>query len=297
WFPDDLKRKINAVNQPLIDLPSSEAGFPVIYTHKSLLPQDMQSIQFEMAFDNIDTVHGYNVVGRLEGNIREYVVIGAHYDHLGVVKNSGNGDYYAGADDNASGVAGLLEICRRWAGRDRNGRGLIAVSFTAEEDGMLGSRWFVDHLPVPRESIVAMINMDEIGRRGFASMRDVHRQDAPADAKYTVAYYSGASLQLEELIESAARGIDLNVSANPVNSFSHFGDAGAFHEAQIPTVNIFSGFHSDYHKPSDTPDKLDYVKMAEIIKFVDALLIELSMSHERIRFDPRIKVEKPVIPH
>jgi hypothetical protein len=297
WLPDAIKKKIESASELLVDLPNSSPDFPIIYTSNEYLTDEIRSISLKIAFENHLNTPGFNVVGRLEGRISEYVVIGAHYDHIGVVKNSNSGEYYAGADDNASGVAGLLEICRRWAGRDRNGRGLIAVSFTAEEDGMLGSKCFVEHLPVPRESIVAMINMDEIGRRGFANMSDVYRPGAVTDPEFTSAYYSGASPELDGLIKSATDGINLNVSANPLNSFGHFGDAGSFHEANIPTMNIFSSFHSDYHETTDTPDKIDYDKMGEIINFVDALLVNLSMSHEKIRFNPEIKVEKPEIPH
>lgn len=297
WPPNPIKWKIESVNEALVDLPDSEPDFPIIHLNSTNVESEIKSASLKIAFEDYNNNSGFNVVGRLEGNTKEYVIVGAHYDHLGVDKSSNNGAYYAGADDNASGVAGLLEICRRWAGRDRHGRGLIAVSFTAEEDGMLGSTWFTDHLPVPRGSIVAMINMDEIGRNGFENMRDVHRPGAVVDSGYTAAYYSGASPELEGVIKSAAEGINLNISANPVNSFSHFGDSGPFHESQIPTMNIFSGFHSDYHSTTDTPDKINYDKMAEIVRFVDALTVKLSMSHEKIRFDPEIKVDKPVIPH
>ena len=260
WLPDVVKRKIEDLNEGLVDLPDSRPDFPIIHTSAEYLTDEVKSISLKVAFKDNQNTHGFNVVGRLEGSIKEYVILGAHYDHLGVDKNSDSGDYYAGADDNASGVAGLLEICRRWAGRDRHGRGLIAVSFTAEEDGMLGSKWFVEHLPVPRESIAAMINMDEIGRNGFASMRDVHRPGAVIDSGYKAAYYSGASPELDEIIKSAADGINLNISANPVNSFSHFGDAGPFHEAQIPTINIFSGFHADITKRLIHPTRLTMIR-------------------------------------
>lgn len=317
WPPNDLDDKIKSARCYRSDLPGAVPSFPLIYLNgyfmsKHIAGGDPQQEweddpEFARAVSGLDVAlkvdycdrkdeKGYNVIARLEGKIPEYIIVGAHYDHLGIVTNTEKMEYHPGADDNASGVAGLIEIYRRWADRERPGRGLIAVAFTAEEDGMLGSKWFVDHLPVKQESIVAMVNLDEIGRRGFASMRDVHRPDTEPEKEYAAAYYSGASPQLEKVIESASRSIDLKLSAHPVNSFSHFGDAGPFHEAQIPTVHLFSGFHADYHSPSDTPDKLDYEKMAKMIDLTDSLLVKLSVT-EKIGFDPSIRVEKPRIPH
>ena len=315
--PHLLKEKVDTYRGFLVDLPSSKPNFPVVYfsdpmsfcqfwppetmeefvkKHKGADPKNKLTVKLRVHYKDYKETHGYNVIGKIDGPVDEYVLIGAHYDHLGVVEGDEGGAYYPGADDNASGVAGLLEICRRWANRKIEGRGLIAVAFTAEEDGLLGSRWFVDHLPVPKESIIAMVNLDGIGRRGFDNMRSVHRPDAIPDPRYAAAYYSAASPELKDILHGAGNGEDLELNIQPVNSFSHFGDAGPFHETHIPTVNLFSGFHKDYHSITDTPDKIDYEKMSRIIDLLDALLNILAEEPNRIDFDPSIKVEA-VIPH
>ncbi len=328
WPPNDLDDKIEAVRHYRSDLPNAIPSFPVIYLNGYLMTRHIaggdpyqeweDDPEFARAISEVDVTlkvdycnrriaHGYNVIGKIDGTVDEYVIVGAHYDHLGIVTESETSDssvastgqmsYFPGADDNASGVAGLLEICHRWAERDITGRGLIAVAFTAEEDGMLGSQWFVDNLPVPREAVTAMVNLDMIGRRGFANMRDVYRGDAEPDPKYAGAYFSAASPKLRDVLRAASDYVDLNVELQPVNSFSHFGDAGPFHEAQVPTVHLFSGFHNDYHTPNDTIDKLDFEKMSLMVDLADALLVNLSHESDRIDFNPEIKVDKPHIPH
>jgi len=317
WPPNDLGDKIEAARRYLTDLPDAIPSFPLIYLNGYMLTKHIaggdpyqeweDDPEFARAIAGVDVAlkvgyrdrketHGYNVIGKIDGTVNEYVVMGAHYDHLGVVEGDEGGAYYPGSDDNASGVAGLLEICRRWANRKMKGRGVIAVAFTAEEDGLLGSRWFVDHLPVSKESIIAMINLDGIGRRGFDNMRSVDQPDAKPDPRYAAAYYSAASPELKDILHGAGSGVDLELNIQPVNSFGHFGDAGPFHEVHIPTVNLFSGFHQDYHSPTDTPDKIDYEKMSLIIDLSDTLLNILTEESNRIGFDSSIKVET-VIPH
>ncbi|HHE46225.1 MAG TPA: M20/M25/M40 family metallo-hydrolase [Bacteroidetes bacterium] len=295
-LPPRIQRKSGEVNLPLVDLPETAAGFPTVHLFTDMKAQDISGIDLKVVFKDMNQTRGFNVIAGLEGEIPEYIIVGAHYDHLGAVEGDEQNAYYHGADDNASGVAGLLEICRRWHERNRTGRGLIAVAFTAEEDGMLGSRWFVDHLPVPREAVTAMVNLDEIGRRGFANMRDVQKDIEP-DPKYAGAYYSAASPKLRDILRSAVHRVDLNVELEPVNNFSHFGDAGPFHEAHIPTVQLFSGFHKDYHSPSDTIDKLDFEKMSSMVDLTSALLEVLTQAENAIEFNPGIRVEKPHIPH
>ena len=325
WPPPEITDKIKSSSRLLVDLKGTPAGFPTVHLHDEFeiiaekavkegisKSNDMgfkRSVEVELlvTFIDIGEAHGFNVVAKLDGDIPEYVVIGAHYDHLGLVQDAEAievtgttrryPEFYPGADDNASGVAGLLEICRRWCEREMTGCGLIVVAFTAEEDGMLGSRWFVDHLPVPRESIKAMINLDGIGRRGFATMRHVHRQDTVPDPRYGAAYFSAPSPELRDILCEAVLGVDLKLDIQPVNSFSYFGDAGPFHEAQIPTVSLFSGFHADYHSQGDTPDKIDYQKLSLMVELTDALLLNLMAGSSSISFDPEIKVEKPFIPY
>ncbi len=308
WPPTGLTEEISRASRRLVDLPKPEPDFPIVYLDGSNLqsvlqpPDNLQSevtVHLKVAFTSDSMTSGYNVVGRFDGSVPEYVIVGAHYDHLGVTVEGNKGEgYYPGADDNASGVAGLLEVCRRWAEREnRPRRGLIAALFTAEEDGQLGSKWLVGNLPVPREAVAAMINLDMIGRDGFANTSEVTRPDAIPEPGYAAAYFSAASPQLRDILRGTADMVELNVDIRPVNSFSHFGDAAPFHRAGVPAVHLFSGFHRDYHSPDDTPDRLNFAKLTRMVELTDRLLVNLAEEPGTIGFDPGIRFEGSVVPH
>ncbi|MDP8229259.1 MAG: M20/M25/M40 family metallo-hydrolase [Candidatus Electryoneaceae bacterium] len=289
---EEISRKSSEIRHPLVDLPDSDPEFPTVYLNDDLLQDNDENIQLNVVFRDRCESHGFNVIGRIDGTIDEYVVIGAHYDHLGTVEGDEDGDgvYFPGADDNASGVAGLLEICRWWMDYGSNERGLIAISFTAEEDGLLGSHWLTDHLPVPHDKIVAMVNMDMIGRDAFASMRDVRRPGAVPDERYVGIFYSAQSPELSDLIHTD--DFPLTMDIFPINRFP-FSDAGSFHNKHIPTVHLFSGYHCDYSSPRDTPDKLNYQKMARIVSLTQNILVRLAEHKEHIGFDPTIRATSP----
>lgn len=285
----EVDRKLKEIRESgfnFVELPNSEPEFPVVYLDSgSLNLSSGINLHLSLQFTDYNQAVGYNVVGKIDGSVDEYVVIAAHYDHLG---EDGAGSYYPGADDNASGVAGMLELCRLWSEREPDGRGLIAMSFTAEEDGMLGSKWLMGHLPFPREKISAAVNMDMIGRNGFSSYRDVHDPAAVIDTNYVGVFHSAQSPELEELINSANSGISLTVDMKGINSFP-FSDAGSFQDVQLPTVHLFSGYHADYSSVGDTPDKLNYFKISRIVNLIDAILLELRSSD--VKFDPNIRAK------
>jgi hypothetical protein len=308
-----LKEKIGAARNPLIDLDLVHREFPIIYCDafslmKELTPgseprdsawlrnavpeltgwlkgedSGLRALRFEYGFGRRANESALNVVGMSRGKTDEWVIVGAHYDHLGTG--------YPGADDNASGVAGLVELARRWYLKPEAGRGVIFVAFTCEEDGLLGSEWFQKQMPVSAAKVVAMVNLDMIGREGFGSMRDAMNPKATPVGGFAAAYFSAASPPMRDLIRAAADGIDLYVEIRPVNNFRHFGDAAPFHNAGLPTVHIFSGFHSDYHAKSDTPDKIDYIKLGRMIDLTEKLVTGLCQTNTRPTFDPTIRVE------
>ena len=202
-----------------------------------------------------------NVVGYLPGSDPqlkgEYVVIGAHYDHLGLggptsLASSKTKAVHHGADDNASGTSGLMELAREFARhRKRLARSMIFVAFAAEELGILGSTYYTAHSPVPLEKTVAMLNLDMIGR-----------------IKQGRLYVggTGSSIRFREMVEEANREIELDLSY----SISAYGasDHTSFAVKNIPVLFFFSGLHSDYHKPSDTWDKIDSKAGARILALV-----------------------------
>jgi len=203
-------------------------------------------------------VPAYNVVGVIEGNDpklkREYIVIGAHYDHLGHGGESSlapnSSDIHHGADDNASGTAGLLELARIFsAQRGQLRRSVIFIAFNAEESGLIGSKAYVNNPAAPLADTVVMINLDMIGR--------------VKENKLTVGGV-GTSPEFRNLAGSLNNGFTLQLSEDGFGPSDH----SSFYAKQIPVLFFFSGTHEDYHKPSDTADKINYEGQAKIVGFV-----------------------------
>ena len=213
-----------------------------------------------------------NVAGLLFGNgtTSKMVVVGAHHDHLGMGTSSslapGEVAVHNGADDNASGVAGLLELCGALAQLPPAQRpyDVLCVTFGAEEMGLLGSRHFVESLDdVRRENIVAMINFDMIGR-----MKE----------NEVVVAGVGTAPQWSDLV--AGQQTSLSVATKPDGQGP--SDHAAFYGEGVPVLHFFTGAHADYHKPSDDTDKLDYAGMAAITNL--ALLVVDDIVHEQVTF-------------
>lgn len=201
-----------------------------------------------------------NVLGLLRGSdpklADEVVVVGAHFDHLGW-GGEGSGSLepqqpaiHNGADDNASGVAGLLEVARALAAAPP-ARSVLFAAFAAEELGLLGSSHLVQNLPVPRERVVAMLNMDMIGR-------------PKEGVKLTVSGVGTAS-EWPALVEALNTNHHLTLTTDK----SGFGasDHSSFYAAGIPVLFFFTGAHENYHRPSDDAWLLDYSGMARVTKF------------------------------
>ena len=202
-----------------------------------------------------------NVIGVLPGRnpdlAGESLVIGAHYDHLGMgwpdVKAGNAGKIHHGADDNASGVAVMLELARHTAKKWQPERSILFVAFTGEEAGLLGSRHYIEHAKqYPAGKISAMLNLDSVGRLG----------DKPVTL-------FGADSAREWVHIFRGVGFVTGISVNAVPNDFGSSDQTAFLEADIPAVQFFAGAHTDYHAPSDTIDKIDpagLVKVAAVLK-------------------------------
>jgi Zn-dependent M28 family amino/carboxypeptidase len=240
----------------------------------------------------------YNIIGILEGADpvlkKEAIVIGAHYDHLGrggqdsLAPNSGA--VHHGADDNASGVAGMLELARTFTySRPKLRRTLIFIAFSGEEEGLLGSSYYVNNPVVPLANTIAMINLDMIGRA--------------KDRKLVIGGV-GTAEQWRSLIETAnvtnsvsvtvngpastSNGVPMVVGANGRTVVSSdttrqfnitmnedgYGpsDHSSFYAKQVPVLFFWTGTHADYHKPSDTADKINYEDETNIIKLVSRIV-------------------------
>jgi hypothetical protein len=217
------------------------------------------------------TVH--NVVGYLPGQTSEYVVIGAHYDHLGLgdehsLAPSQMGVIHPGADDNASGTAGVIELARYLSKQPKQKRGFLFITFSGEELGLLGSAWYVGHPILPLKDAVAMINLDMIGRirEGKVYINGVGTGDTLLKTVQDLKPPEGLKLDLSEKLGYAG------------------SDHLSFTLRQVPVVFFFSGLHGDYHKPSDTWDKIDSADAAKLLDYVATVASTLASAEGRPQF-------------
>ena len=214
-----------------------------------------------------------NVLAYLPGKTDEYVIIGAHYDHLGrgnfdSLAPSQVGQLHPGADDNASGTAGVLELARIMAPlKGQLQRGILFESFAGEELGLLGSAAWVKNPTRPLDKAVAMLNMDMIGR-------------IKNDKVYIGGVGTGSTLKAA--LEQAAANSGFTIEYSPGGYSS--SDHTSFVAKQIPVLFFFSGLHSDYHKPSDTWEKIDPVTATRLLGVVAATAEELADAEERPAF-------------
>jgi hypothetical protein len=221
-----------------------------------------------------------NVVGVLPGSdstlAREAVVIGAHYDHLGrggrhSLSPELAGQIHNGADDNASGTAAVLELA--WAAaadRDRFPRTLVFVTFAGEELGLLGSSHYVGHPTIPLEQTVAMINLDMVGR---------------AQGKVVVSGLD-TSPSLKADLDAAAEGGGIEVKQFQVGAGVGASDDTSFVLKKIPAIGFFSGFHSDYHRPTDDWQKIDAPGAVQVTSIVLELAARIANRTDRPEFMP-----------
>ncbi len=229
---------------------------------------------------NIKAIDGYsnNIIGITYGSDaklkNEYIVVGAHYDHLGIspLRNNplSSPQIHNGADDNASGVAGMLELMRIVQQMpEKPKRSIIWVAFTAEELGLIGSRVFVENPPVPWNQITAMINFDMIGRLNENSPR------------LTISG-TGTAKIFKPMINKLATNQSFHIIMNPDGEGP--SDHASFFRKRIPVLFFNSGLHEDYHQPTDDADKINYNGMKDIVNFAYQLLLDLANYNKTIKF-------------
>jgi hypothetical protein len=214
-----------------------------------------------------------NVLAYLPGKSDEYVIVGAHYDHLGKgdshsLAPSQIGQIHPGADDNASGTAGVLELARIVAPlAGKLDRGILFANFAGEELGLLGSAEWVKEPTRPLDKAVAMLNMDMIGRI--------------KDDKVFIGGI-GTGTTLKSAVEDAANGSSLHFEYSEGGYSS--SDHTSFVTKKIPVLFFFSGLHSDYHKPSDTWDKINAASATKLLNLVSKVSVELADAAEKPKF-------------
>jgi hypothetical protein len=204
----------------------------------------------------------------------EAIVVGAHYDHLGLggrdsLAENAIGQVHNGADDNASGTAAMLEIARAASShRARFPRPVVFLAFAGEEIGLLGSSYYVNHPAVPIERTVAMINLDMVGRPG---------------GRILVSGLDSAP-SLDADVNAAAEGSGIAVKGFKEGAGVGSSDDTSFLLRRVPSIGFFSGFHADYHRPSDDWDKIDANGGAAVARIALALAERLSARHDRPEF-------------
>jgi Zn-dependent M28 family amino/carboxypeptidase len=216
-----------------------------------------------------------NIIGLIPGSdpsvSNEYVVIGAHYDHLGMgdensLAASPTPAIHYGADDNASGTAGMLELAMRFSEKPPR-RSIVVMGFSGEEKGLLGSKHWVSNPTLPLSKVTAMINLDMIGRM---TNKKLNIQGV------------GTSPVWPALIDSTKVGTQFTISTTA----DGFGpsDHSSFTAKSIPVLFFFTGLHSDYHRPTDTYDKLNADGQAAIVTMVENIVRRVADAPKRPEF-------------
>ncbi len=245
----------------------------------------------QVSFDKGNgTVTGTNVIGFVDNEAENTVIIGAHYDHLGL---GGEGSLYRegaaihnGADDNASGVAVLLQLADSLQRHGPKNNNYLFMAFSGEEMGLLGSNYFAKNPTLSLESVSYMINMDMVGRL---------REDKTLSVSGT-----GTSPIWAQVLNATNPGFELVLKESGVGPSDHT----SFYLADIPVLHFFTGQHKDYHKPTDDADKLNYDGMQMITGYILEVIGELDddpkLVFKKTKNEseevPRFKVALGVVP-
>ncbi len=244
----------------------------------------------EVVYVNGDSsVTGTNVIGYIDNKAENTVIIGAHYDHLGMGGESSlhreGAAIHNGADDNASGVAVMLQIADSLAKREDN-HNYLFMAFSGEEIGLLGSNYFAKNPTVDLGKVNYMINMDMVGRL---------REDWTLSVSGT-----GTSPIWGQVLNSTNPGFKLVLNESGVGPSDHT----SFYLQDLPVLHFFTGQHEDYHKPTDDADKLNYEGMEMIVGYITSVISELDddpkLTFKKTKNEseevPRFKVALGVIP-
>jgi len=286
-----------SVSEAVAEQVLGEAGKGIIEKMKSApLVAGIYKTEVSLGyFKSTSTVHASNVLGLLEGTDKkdEYVVITSHYDHLGKRNDS---TIYYGADDDGSGTVGILELAEAFAKAKAAGKGprrsILFMTVSGEEKGLWGSEYYTNHPVYPLGKTVVDLNIDMIGRIGAEYLKNkdsVNYVYVIGDDKL-----SSDLTPITETINSKYSKMKLDRKYNDPNDKNRFyyrSDHYNFAEKGVPVIFYFNGVHADYHKPTDTPDKINYKLMAKRGQFVFFTAWEMANRNDMLKRD--LKLEKP----
>ena len=272
------------VGQPLSNLPArwpSGPDFMVMKVSekaaKTLLAQ--KQLEATVSID-VNTEHTFNVVAKIEAPEEnnpegDVLILGAHYDHMGLEEFEGEPAIFAGADDNASGTAGILELARYISERRAFlKKDVIVILFGAEERGLKGSRYYADHPVEPLDNVKAMVNIDMMGRMPNERTLGIRGL--------------GSAYEAPALFASLPNNDNLEL----VWEFREKGptDYSSFYAKGIPAFSFGTPHHVDYHKPTDTPDRINYDGMVMVYNYAVNLINRLAF--EPLRLTYRLQPQK-----
>ena len=239
--------------------------------------------------------NGNNVIAYLDNKAKKTIIIGAHYDHLGKnehnhsTKPNSHGEIHNGADDNSSGVAGVIELARMYAtNKTKENVNVVFALFSGEEDGLIGSKHMAASLSKYFPNVVAMINMDMIGRLNAE--------------KSLVVGGVGTSPYFQKIIDdNKPAGFNVTTESSGIGPSDHT----SFYLKDIPVLFFFTGTHLDYHKPSDDEDKINYYGVKNIVDYVFRVVNNISQINnleftktktENTKTVPKYKVTLGIMP-
>ncbi len=235
---------------------------------------------------NRKVVPSRNVVAMLEGSDPklkdEVVIVTGHYDHVGVM----NGRIYRGADDNASGTIGVMQIAKAFVeGKMRPKRSILFAVFEAEERGLLGAAYYVEHPLTPLNMTVANLNMDMIGRDEDSPTWNTTPEQNTNSVNIIGTLYNPG---LRKMIEAGNRNIDLKLDfktdGKDKEGWFARSDHFPFAIHSVPMVLFNTGEQADYHTENDTPDRINYPKMEKIVRLIFLTAVDVADAKERIAF-------------
>ncbi|SMG39715.1 Peptidase family M28 [Marivirga sericea] len=217
--------------------------------------------KFEKVEKNITTA---NVGGLLQGKSNKTIVITAHYDHLGVVNNQ----IFSGADDNASGTAALLELAQKFSQSNDLLYNILFLATSAEEVGLLGSKYHVNNVSFESDNIICNLNLDMISRKDNKHFNNKYLYCIGSDQNENL---HQLMLRADNAYKKCEFDYSLNNSQDPSGIFTR-SDNYSFYKKGIPSIFFFTGLHTDYHKSTDTANKINFKRLEYRVKLISEVL-------------------------
>jgi hypothetical protein len=276
----------SAINDKLVFDPkdrTEETTIPVLYISKEIAVQYFSdksaSLKIKFRSDvGIKNRQGYNVIGYIDNNAATTVILGAHFDHLGYGEDGNSmlrtGEHlvHNGADDNASGTAALIELARKLKNSPAKGKNYLFIAFSGEELGLFGSKYFIENPTIDLATVDYMINMDMVGRLNDSSHVLTIGGYGTSPTWSTV--ISKDYFDLPNADKKTAPALAIRFDSSGTGPSDHT----SFYRKDIPVLFYFTGLHTDYHKPTDDADKINYYGETKIIQHILSVIESLDKS-------------------